>query len=220
MVDCTTFSALRLRHLFPREVLESSRWYSEVSPDKSNFDMEYLGGLWDTEMIDGVTLWFPKTDGSKVAVVEVSAGQYVSSFAEEGKPAPDMGPNPAWVTNANRVLEALKLPRMGDSEAAVRSLAAGRVWSHPIPDAVAPGTVTLRHGDPRLQGARSSLFFTTGGPDVYHLQATVHATKGLLKLEIRRPDLIRRNDLEGDDAYEMLLGFQYDGWPEDDRDSA
>jgi hypothetical protein len=187
MVDYTSFSALRLRHLFPREVLESSRWYSEVSPDKSNFDMEYLGGLWSTEEIDGVTLWFPETDGSKVAIVEVSAGQYVSSIAEEGKPAPDMGPNPAWVTNANRVLDALKLPLMGDSEAAVLSLAAGRVWSHRIPDAVAPGTVTLPHGDPRLQGARSSLFFATEGSDDYHLEATVHVTKGLLRLEIRHP---------------------------------
>jgi hypothetical protein len=166
-------------------------------------------------MIDGVTLWFPERDGDKVAIVEVSAGQYVSSIAEEGKPAPDMGSNPAWVTNANRVLEALGLPRMGDSEAAVRSLAAGRVWSHPIPDTVAKGTVTLPHGDPRLKGARSSLFFVTRDPDLYHLAATVHASEGLLKLEIRRPDLIRRNDLEGDDAYEMLLGFQYDGWPEE-----
>jgi len=44
-------------------------------------------------------------------------------------------------------------------------------------------------------------------PDVCHVAATVHATKGLLKLEIRRLDLV------GDNAYETLLGFQYDGWP-------
>jgi hypothetical protein len=213
MLDYATFSALRLRHLFPSEVLESSRFYSAVDPEKPSFDIEYIGGLWDTEMIDGVTLWFPKRDGSRVAVVEVSAGRYVESIAEEGKTAPDMGPDPSWVTNAGRVLEALELPRMGASEAAVRALASGRAWSRPIPDSVAPGTFEIPHGDPRLKGARSSLFFATAGPHVYHVAATMHATKGLLKLEIRRPDLIRRNELESDFTYEMLLGLQYDGWP-------
>jgi hypothetical protein len=219
MVDYTTFSALR--HLFPREVLESARWYSEVSPDGSNFDMEYLGGLWDTEMIDGVTLWFPKSDGNKVAIVDVSAGRYVDSIPEEGKPAPDRGPDPAHVANVNRALEALGLPRMGDSEAAVRSLAAGRVWSHLKPDAVAPGTVTIPHGDPRLRGtARSTLFFATRAPDVYHVAATVHVAQGLLRLEIRRPDLVQRNFLEDDFTYDMGLRMQYEGWPGGGGDQA
>jgi hypothetical protein len=184
-----------------------------VDSAKPSFDIEYMGGLWDTEMIDGVTLWFPKRDGSKVAIVEVSAGKYVESIGKEGKPAPDIGPDPSWVTNADRVLGALDLPRMGASDAAVRALASGRAWSHPIPDSVAPGTVEIPHGDPRLKGARSSLFFATLRPDIYHMAATVHSTEGLLRLEIRRPDLIRRNELESDFTYEMLLGLQYDGWP-------
>jgi hypothetical protein len=213
MLDYATFSTLRLRHLFPSDVLESSRFYSAVDPAKPSFDIEYMGGLWDTEEIDGVTLWFPKRDGSKVAIVEVSAGKYAGSIAEEGKPAPDMGPDPSWVTNADRALEALELPRMGASEEAVRVLASGRAWSHPIPDSVAPGTFEIPQEDPRLKGARSSLFFATAGPDVYHVAATVHATKGLLKLEIHRPDLMRRNVLESNFTYEMLLGLQYDGCP-------
>jgi hypothetical protein len=213
MLDYATFSALRLRHVFPSEVLESSRFCSAVDPEKPSFDIEYIGGLWDTEMIDGVTLWFPKRDGSKVAVVELSAGKYVGSIAEKEKPAPDMGPDPSWVSNADRVLEALELPRMGASEAAVRALDSGRAWSHPIPDSVAPGILEIPHADPRLKRARSSLFFATAGPDVYHVAATVHAAEGLLNLEIRRPDLIRRNELQSDFTYEMLLGLQYDGWP-------
>src|SRR5262249_43237552 len=53
MVDYTAFSGLRLRNLFPRELLDSFPLYSEVRPDGRGYDVEYLGGQWDTEEIDG-----------------------------------------------------------------------------------------------------------------------------------------------------------------------
>jgi hypothetical protein len=216
MVDYATFSSLRLRQLFSREALELAPFYSEVKPDGHGFDIEYLGGVWDQELIDGVTLWFPKADGSKVGIVEVKAGPHVDGVAVEGRPGPDMGPNPAWVANANRVLEALELPRIGAVEEAVRSQAAGQIWSHPIPDSVAPGTVHVPRQAYNPQWARSSLFFATKGPAPYHIEATVHASQGLLKLEIRRPDLIRANDFEGEDGYDSFLSCLYDAWPDEE----
>jgi hypothetical protein len=93
---------------------------------------------------------------------------------------------PTWAANADRVLKALALPvRMGSDERAVRALAAGRVLSFDYP------VKGLK------KGSVHSLKFACRAPDVYHLSAVVHAAKGLLRLEIRCPDLVRRNDSDG-----------------------
>lgn len=90
MVDYKTFSGMRLRHLFPRDTLESSPWYLDVRPEGYGFDIEYLGGLWAHEKIEGATLWFPRTDGSLVGFIEAAGGPNVDGITVEGQPAPDL----------------------------------------------------------------------------------------------------------------------------------
>jgi hypothetical protein len=71
----------------------------------------------------------------------------------------------------------LHLPvQFGDGDAAVRAIGAGAIHIADYPD----GTMHLMSFDIRT-------------PDLYHLQAVVHVTGGLLKLEIRRPDLVEAN---------------------------
>ena len=57
MINHAAFSALRLRRVFPPEELASYPFYVEVDPE-GDFDVEYLGGQWHEELIDGVVgLW-------------------------------------------------------------------------------------------------------------------------------------------------------------------
>jgi hypothetical protein len=65
-------------------------------------------------------------------------------------------------------------------------------------EAAAPGTV-------------SSLSFACRAPDIYHVRAVVHSSEGLLKLEVRRPDVVRGNDAEG--AYDECNEGMYDEGP-------
>jgi hypothetical protein len=186
MIDHSTFSALRSRHLFPME--------SKPDPERRSFDEEYMGGLWDEEYIAGVTLRFPKRGGNKVGIVEAAAGPYVDATAVEGHPTPFTGPfvDPAWVANANKMLEAVGLAvRIGDGEMALRPLAAGNILKRDFSD-----------------GGRSFLFLACRAPDLYHMEAVVHATEGLLRLVIRRPDLVKANDR--DNTYDALIGGLHD----------
>jgi hypothetical protein len=70
MTDHATFSALRLSRIFAADHLGSHPFYIEVDPE-GDFDIEYLGGPWHEELIDGVQFFFPAGDGSKLGVVEV-----------------------------------------------------------------------------------------------------------------------------------------------------
>jgi hypothetical protein len=206
MVNYEAFSALRLSRIFPADVLESHRFYIEVDPE-GDFDTEYLGGQWHEETIDGVQFFFPAADGHKLGVVELWASPYFQGGPTEEKPKPEEGIFvPSWKANADGVLEALALPfRMGASEATVRALAAGDVRRFGFPDEwygmypkVAKGTL-------------HSLTFASRVPDAYHMQAVVHTAEGLLKLEIRRPDVVRANDSEG--AYDACSEGMYDEGP-------
>ncbi len=203
MIDHARFSALRLSRLFPRDVLQAYRFYIEVDPD-GDFDEEYMGGQWHQELIDGVEFFYPRRAGDKLGVARLwAAGCVVAAAVCERPPSNSAEPVPAWRHNADRVLEALALPfRMGADEAVVCSLAAGKVLSHAFPDewyalypAVAKGTLR-------------SLLFACRAPDVYHVDAVVHATEGLLKLDVRRPDLVRANDADG--GYDLCFAGLYD----------
>ena len=57
MIDHATFSALRLSRIFAAEHLGSYPFYIEVDPE-GDFDIEYLGGQWHEELIDGVQFFF------------------------------------------------------------------------------------------------------------------------------------------------------------------
>src|SRR5436305_8536812 len=110
MVDYTTFSGLRLDRLFPREFLESYRYYVPVDPE-GDFDIEYLGGQWHEELIDGVQFFFPESDGNKLGVVEVWGSGCVISAAVRDRPESNSASLiPGWTANVNRVLEVLDLP--------------------------------------------------------------------------------------------------------------
>jgi hypothetical protein len=206
MLDHQTFSALRLSHVFPSAWLADYPYYVELDP-RGSFDTEYLGGQWHAELVDGVQFFYPAGDGAKLGVVELCASGCVATAAARDRP----GEEPAalmasWAANANRVLETLQLPlRMGSPESAVRALAAGSVRRADFPDAwyqmfpaAGAGTVCL-------------LTFACRMPDLYHLKATVHASEGLLRLEIRQPDLVRSNHRQG--MYDIVTAGQYDEGP-------
>jgi hypothetical protein len=191
MIDYEAFAALRLGRIFPADHLESYRYYIAVNP-KGGFDLEYQGGQWHDELIDGVQFFYPVRAGDKLGIVELwGAGCVVAAAVRD---RPDPLPTlfvPSWTANVNRVLEALELPiRMGSDRVAVESLAAGQVRASAYPDqwydlykGLARGTVT-------------SLSFASRAPGVYHVQAVVHASEGLLSFAVRRPDLIRANEEE------------------------
>jgi hypothetical protein len=197
VIDYAAFSALRLRHLFPPDLLDSFPYYHEVQPDGRTFDIEFMGGLWDDERIDGVALWFPQAAPGKVGIVEVSAGPYGDALPEVGKTEGFTGRfvDPDWAAHADTVLAALGVPvRMGGPDTAVRRLAAGRIQCSDFPG-----------------GARRFLSFASRAPAVYHLQAVVHDHEGLLRLAVRRPTLVRANDAGG--GYDLFTAGLHDEGP-------
>jgi hypothetical protein len=100
MIDHATFSALRLSRIFAAEHLESYPFYIEVDPE-GDFDIEYLGGQWHEELIDGVQFFFPASDGNKLGVVEVWGSGCVMSAAVRGRPEAN-----------SRTLKALHAPSL------------------------------------------------------------------------------------------------------------
>lgn len=208
MVDYTTFSALRLSRIFPPDLLESYPFYTEFDP-AGDFDTEYLGGQWTEEAIDGVQFWYPQTAGEKLGVVEVWGSLPVAGGCPaRDRPDPSAGwLVPAWVANADRVLGALALPlRMGADEADVRALAAGRVLSSKFPNEWYKLAKV-----PAAKGTLSTHYFACRAPDLYHMQAVIHAAEGLLKLKIFRPDVVKANDSEG--GYDACTRGMYDEGP-------
>jgi hypothetical protein len=88
MIEPATFSALRLSRI--------------------DFDIEYLGGQWHEELIDGVQFFFPASDGNKLGVVEVWGSGCVMSAAVRGRPEAN-----------SRTLKALHAPRSAARDSAL-----------------------------------------------------------------------------------------------------
>ena len=185
MVDYDSFSALRMRNICAPSFLAGYPSYLEVTSDGA-FEIEYKGGLWEDELIDGVRFWFPENDHGKLAIVELWGSPLVGpSVRDRANPASGTFV-PAWKANADRVLDALKLPvRIGDKETAVEALAAG---------------AARRSSDPG--GTIFFMSFAIHAPDAYEVEAVIHVSDGLLKIEISRPDLVCENQLayDGDDG--------------------
>jgi hypothetical protein len=120
-------STLRLRHLFPAEVLDHARFYVEVPDEEGpgNFAESYRGGSWRSEVIDGVSFWYPKLSRRQVGIMQISGGPMV-----QGSPEPFTGPlvDAGWAKNANAVLKTLEINlHIGDALASVHAHAAGQV---------------------------------------------------------------------------------------------
>ncbi len=203
MIDHATFSGLRASRIFPAEMLGTYQWYIEVDPD-GDFDTEYLGGQWHEELIDGVQFFYPASDGKQLGVIELWGSGCVQPAVVRDKPESKSARLvPTWAANANRVLEALELPvRMGSQRGALVKLAAGNVLSSDYPDEFYGSYKDV------AKGTLSTCNFACRAPAVYHIQAIVHTTEGLMKLDIRRPDLIRRNDRDG--GYDACFGDLFD----------
>jgi hypothetical protein len=196
MIGYDRFSSLRLRRIFPPDVLQAARFYFEA-PDKGpdDFDDEYMGGSWASEIIDGVTLWLPKRRGSQVGIVHLQGGPYPDATAVRDRPQPFTGPflEPTWTANANRMLGALDLPfHIGDGEESLQPMAAASTRRAEMSDS-----------------ARRFVSFAIRSPDLYHAHAIVHDREGLLSVEIRRPDLIRINEYDKG-GYELCFGGMFD----------
>jgi hypothetical protein len=203
MLDYNAFSSLRLGKVFPSEMLDDYPYYSEVKPGRG-FDTQLLGGQWHEELIDGVQFFYPSADGSKLGVAELWAAGCVVAAAVRDKPASSSAELvTAWTANANRVLEALELPiRMGSDEADVRALAVANVLSNDYPDEWYQSVDGVERGTVR------AMSFAHRSSSLYHVEAIVHSTNGLLKLVVRRPDVVRKNDSDG--AYDECFGWLYD----------
>jgi hypothetical protein len=185
-------STLRLRHLFPAEVLDHARFYVEVPDEEGpgNFAESYRGGSWRSEVIDGVSFWYPKLSRRQVGIMQISGGPMV-----QGSPEPFTGPlvDAGWAKNANAVLKTLEINlHIGDALASVHAHAAGQVRVTRLTD-----------------GARQFVSLSCRAPDVYHLHGIVHDRAGLILLEIRRPDLIRKNEFEKG-CYDQFDGVMFD----------
>jgi hypothetical protein len=200
LLDHAAFSAIRLSRLFTRAFLEEYPWYSEVG---NSFDEEYLGGQWDDEVIDGVKLLFPKAGRGRLGIVEVWGCPHLLGAPVRDRSGPGEWLVAGWSANANCVLEAVGCSvRLGAPEAAVVALACGRVVRSDYPAQWYQAVGLTADGSVR------ALSFACRAPDLYHLSAVVHAREGLLKLEIRQPDLVRVNDDAG--AYDACFGWLFD----------
>ena len=204
MIDHDTFSQLRLSRVFQDTDLLSYPSYVAVEP-RGSFDTEYLGGQWHEERIDGVQFFYPAEDGDKLGVLQLWGDGYLSGTLARDQPDPSHSLLvPTWAANANRALDALELPiQLGSNESAVRSLATGRVTARPFPDAWYDQVKNV----PR--GSLSSLAFVLRAPDIYHMSAVLDVTEGLIRLEIRRPDLIRVNESEKG-TYNLCCGWMFE----------
>jgi hypothetical protein len=179
MLDYEKFSALRMRHLFTTRPTSGRSFYQEEGPDRRSYDEEYLGGRWDTETVDGVFLYYPKSGAGALGAVEAWASPEAEAMSVPGQPEPYQSSfiDAAWSANASVALAMLRLSiGIGGSEAAVRVLAAGPIKASPYPD-----------------GSRSVLYFTTPGESIYYLKALIHPSAGMLTLKIYRPDLVKAN---------------------------
>lgn len=203
MLGHASFSSLRLSRIFSQERLESFPFFVAVDP-RGEFDTEYMGGQWHEELIDGVQFFYPACDGEKLGIIELWGGGCVMSAAVRDRPELiSASLVPGWTANVDRVLETLELPfRMGSDETAVCALAAGRVRRSGFPD-------RWYELNPAVtRGALRSLSFACRAPDIYHIKAVIHSGEGLLKVELRRPDLVRSNGSEG--AYDACFASLFD----------
>lgn len=194
MLGYDRFSALRLRYILPPAVINAARFYT-AAPDEGPdyFDLEYMGGSWFDEAIDGATLLLPSECPSLVGIIQISGGPYVNTTVVRGQPFTGPFLESNWAGNANQALEALDLAlRVGAPEGALQELAAGTVRRFEFPDR-----------------ARQFVSFALRAPDLYHIHGVVHRQEGLLYLEIRRPDLIRVNEYEKGD-YDQFLTDVFD----------
>jgi hypothetical protein len=201
MLDHDTFSALRLGRVFAAEFLDGYPWYSAAD---SSYDTEYLGGRWDDELIDGVVFWYPAAGRGQLGIVDVWGCPHLAAGPVRDRP--ERGAAwlvPAWSANADRALEAIGAPvRLGAPEAAVVAPAAGDVVRSAYPPE------WYRAVGLPADGSLTSLSLAWRTPHLYHVSAVVHSTAGLLKLEVRRPDLVRKNDADGN--YDACFGDLFD----------
>jgi hypothetical protein len=204
MVAYEKFSALRLATIFGASHLDGYSWYSPVKPGRSGFDTEFMGGQWHEEVIDGVMFWYPQRAGDKLAIAQLWAAACVQENGARDKPDPSAIVMPSWRANADHALAALDVPiRIGAKEEAVVSLASGGVLRHEFPDEWYRAYPAVKNG------SLASMSFAMRTPDIYHVQAIVHADEGLLKISIYRPDVVRANEFE-EGTYDMCFAEMYD----------
>ena len=168
MIRYSEFSALRVEELFP--------YAPEVLRDLEMFGGTPAHDSFDWEYYGG--LWCQDSvEGVSLLFPEVEPDLV---GAIELMPT-NFGENTA--ANARAVLERLRLPiRFGDDAAAIRASADDQeVAEH-------------RNEKARL----SILSFTLGEIEPYHIRAIVCDDRGLVSLEVLRPDLVEENLLEED----------------------
>jgi hypothetical protein len=180
MIGKEDFSKMRLLDFFPDNPQARK---CPKSADERSYDFEWVGGLWDMDVIPGVKFYYPEADGSKLGAVEL--GLRVPEV-DEGSWQGDPREQEA---NAAKVLAALDLPfHFRDSLATYHDLL--KKWNIVISEELYPNPYGPKNLPWTWQG------FHFGKPDEFLVQVLVHHAQGILKVEVRREDLAEGNELQ------------------------
>ena len=161
MIDVSRFMDFQAAGLFDGEPTLDTR--------TGNFDMEYQGGSWDFDQLEGVEALYGQKMPDRLGVLSLVASPKADATAAT---APFVRPD--WAERANRAADAIGLPPLlGRPESELLqtfpSLTVGTAWE---------------------DGARH---FVSGNVGEFHVQGIVHDKEGLLRLELRHLPTIASN---------------------------
>jgi hypothetical protein len=197
MIRHAEFSKLRLVDLFPDHGYVRAHYSNDAH--ERGYDIELLGGLWDLEEIPGVQFFYPEVDGARLGALTAAlifpgidnTSDQVDRFGDPGQQE----------DNAVRVLAALDLPfRLHDSLASIQDVlkqrnrggTPGRTFLAGIQALLKRPTVeTTRQAHLQL----TCLSFRHLEPDPYQFEVFLHDEEGLLRIQMVREDLSRKNEM-------------------------
>ena len=161
MIDVTRFQTFQAAEVFDGE--------PSLDPRTGDFDMEYQGGSWDFDQLEGVEALYGQKVPDRLGVLSLVASPDADAT---GATAPFVRPD--WAEHANRAATAIGLPPLlGRPESelmrAFPGLNAGNAWD---------------------DGARHVV---SGDFGEFHVQGIVHSTEGLLRLELRHLPTVASN---------------------------
>ena len=161
MIDVARFRSFQAAKLFAGEPTLDLR--------TGNFDMEYQGGSWDFDQLEGVEALYGQKVPDRLGVLSLVASSDANATRATG---PFVRPD--WARRGNRAAVAVGLPPLlGQPESellkAFPSLEPGDTWD---------------------DGVRR---FVTGDAGEFHVEAIVHSKEGLLRLELRHLPTVKSN---------------------------
>jgi hypothetical protein len=161
MIDVARFKSFEAGTLFTGEPSLDLR--------TGSFDMEYQGGSWDFDQLEGVEALYGQKVPDRLGVLSLVAAPDANATRATG---PFVRAD--WARRANRAAVAIGLPPLlGQPESellkAFPTLKAGENWDDGV-----------RH-------------FVSGDAGDFHVEGVVHGKEGLLRLELRHVSTVASN---------------------------